>query len=84
VKCKGWGWPTPYVLWTRAEYFDHVLGVSDPEVTLSNITTDYGLTLVRAELSIAHMNYSDQMSYKCIMVNDKGSANSTTYVRVKS
>jgi len=35
--CTGWGWPVPYVIWTREDYFDHVYGVSDFGVTLRDV-----------------------------------------------
>lgn len=83
LKCTGWGWPTPYTLWTREKIFDHIFGESDPGVTMFNVTTDQGLTIPRAGLRIEHMNASDQMTYMCLMVNEVGATNSTTYVRVK-
>jgi Immunoglobulin I-set domain len=83
VTCTGWGWPTPYVLWTREDYFDHIFGVDDPGVNMLNVTTDHGLSLIRAKLHVDGLNSTDQKKYMCVMVNELGFVNTTTYVRVK-
>jgi len=81
--CTGWGWPVPYVIWTREDYFDHVYGVSDFGVSLRDKVTSHNITLRNAVLHIKNLNRSDQLNYLCTVANNFGYSNITIFVRVK-
>jgi hypothetical protein len=83
LTCSGWGWPTPSILWTRDPFMDHIYGITDYGVTMTDVVTAYNVTLKNAQLHLANMNQSDQMNYQCILVNEFGNATITFYVRVK-
>jgi len=83
LTCTGWGWPVPYVVWTREDYSDHVYAVTDFGVSLRDAVTSYNVTLQNAVLRIKNLNRSDQLNYLCSIANNFGYTNITIFVRVK-
>jgi len=76
LECRGFGVPEPSVTWYCA---DLPLVEDGKRIRLSNTSTmHHGL------LTIESLEVSDYNNYMCMAVNEHGSYNSTTLVRVKS
>ena len=76
LECRGFGIPEPVVTWYCA---DLQLIEDGKRIRFSNTTTMYnGL------LTIENLELTDYNNYRCMALNDYGSYNSTTLVRVKS
>jgi len=76
LECRGFGIPEPLVTWYCA---DLPLVEDGKRIKFSNTTT-----MFNGLLTIENLEITDYNSYRCMAVNDHGSYNSTTLVRVKS